>query len=312
MDHRVEVVIINWNTKQLLDECLASVYEHGCAYSFQVTVVDNASSDGSPEMVEEKYPQVHLIRNTQNVGFAKANNQAFASSQADYYLLLNSDTFVTAQALTALIDAMENDPTLGALGPELPQPQGTLKAHSCGYLPTIPTVFAHYFGLTRLPFLAPRIKGFHLLPGQVRAKLVEVEWLSGACLVVRRQVVEQCGPLDEKYFMYAEDLEWCQRIARGGWRIGFLPESVVFHYIGASDDQADPSTKWVENLVNFYRRDHSRLHARILALIFAIGLLARGGVAVARYGLTKRRPWRQRSRVLLKSGFKSLSLTRTL
>ncbi len=278
IDIVVSTVIVNWNTKRLLQECLASVYETAGALDLEVILVDNASSDGSVDMVRKLYPQVRLVQNSENVGFARANNQAISLCRGHYVLLLNSDTLVQPGALQKLLQFMEAHPEAGVVGPKVLHPQGRLRTLSAGYRTEIRTAFNHFFFLSRLFPNHPSFRGLHLLVGLHDKVPMRVDWISGAALLVRRRVIEQVGLLDERWFMYAEDKQWCDRIGAAGWALYHVPEAVVLHHFGASSRQGGPTSKiWVQSQHNYFslRPDSSRLRVLAFDVVITLGLLFR-------------------------------------
>ena len=297
----LSIVIVNWNTREFLETCLHTVYAATERLALEVFVVDNHSTDGSVEMVREKFPQVRLFQNNVNVGFAAANNQVLPLCSAEYVLLLNPDTRVLGNALDVLVDFMEAHPEAGAVGPKVVHPHMRLQVLSCGYQPTIRTLFNHYFGLSALFPQVPLFRGLNLRAGAHDDQVREVEWISGACLLVRAAVIRQIGPLSEEWFMYAEDMEWCYRMLVRGWKLYHVPEAVVEHHLGASTDQNKPvSAMWVHSLRSYFvRRDHpSRWRTLLFDSILISGLAIRAALYAGRglVGGTNRSLWRTEAR----------------
>lgn len=250
----LSVVLVNYNTKRLTSEALASVENQ----ADEIIVVDNASRDGSVEMLQEwqaRDPSRHLLMlNPENLGFAKANNQGFEYCKGKYVLLLNTDTLVPESALERIVDWMEQHPDYGGCGPKLAYPDGALQHSPCRD-PNLWMFVVRFLGLKHLlPSKKMRgmaIKYFGFLLGDtVRSYLdpvgqavpaESVESLSGAALMVRKCVIDQVGGLDEGYFMYLEDSEWCIRIRNHGWKLGFVNDVTILHYAGAS--YSDRSSK---------------------------------------------------------------------
>lgn len=227
-DPQLSVIIVNWNTRELLAQCLASVYAYPPDGEFDVWVVDNASSDGSAAMVRERFPQVHLIENTENVGFARANNQAIRASAGRYVLLLNSDAFVRPGALGSLLAFMEVQPDAGAVGPRLLDVDGVLQP-STHPMTTCWREGWHLLHLDALRRLS--VYDMHAWPTD-QARRVDV--VSGACMALRRDALAEVGLLNEDFFMYAEEVDICHRLARAGWHAYWLPQAEVVHLGGAS------------------------------------------------------------------------------
>ena len=218
------IIIANWNAQDLLDQCLQSVYAAVSDLSCEVIVVDNGSTNGSATMVQDRFPDVRLIRNQENRGFAQANNQGINISTGRYVLLLNSDTIVSPDAVEQMVRFMDAYPDLGALGAELRNSDGSLQPSWAQF----PTLLSEMIG-----------RNFRVRRPFADGRAYLVDWVGGACLMVRRQSVEQVGLLDERLFMYSEETDWCYRMAQAGWQIGYLPGARVLHFGGASSRQED-------------------------------------------------------------------------
>ena len=229
----LSIIILNYKTRQLTLDALESVYQSELIYSYEVILVDNASSDGVIAAAQALYPQIVCIENQENVGFARANNQAIRIAQGRYVLLLNSDTIVHRNTLDIMLDFVEEHPTVGACGCKIVLPDGSLdKACKRGF-PTPMASFYYAFGLSRLFPNVPRFNGYqlgHLDPDSSQS----IDCLVGAFMLVRHSVIDQVGMLDEKFFMYGEDIDWCYRIKQAGWQIHYHPEAEIIHYKGAS------------------------------------------------------------------------------
>ena len=231
---RVSIVIINWKTPELLARCLDSIAQNDRGHDdFELLIVDNDSADGSVEMLRERYPHVRLTVNDDNVGFSKACNQVIPEGRGTYILLLNPDTVVEKDAISTMADYLESHADVGAVGPRVLNSDGTLQL-ACRR--SFPDPLAAFFRLTYLSFLFPNSKTMarynmtHADPDQE----LEVDALSGSCMMVRRQLAERIGPLDEDIFMFGEDIDWCWRIKELGFKVMYIPDSVVFHEHGAS------------------------------------------------------------------------------
>ncbi len=297
----LSIVIVNWNTRDLLRDCLQTVFAGSRRLSLEVFVVDNDSVDGSAEMVQEQFPQVRLFRNNTNVGFAAANNQVLPLCSAEHVLLLNPDTRVLDDALDLLVRFMEDHPEAGAVGPKVIHPDMRLQVLSCGYQPTIRTLFNHYFGLSALFPERSFFRGLNLRLGVHDDRIRPVEWISGACLLVRAAAIRQVGPLSEEWFMYAEDMEWCHRMAIRRWKLFHVPEAVVEHRLGASVDKNKPvSVMWVRSLRSYFiRRDRpSRWRRFLFDAILVSGLAMRATLYAGRgfLGGQNKALWRSEAR----------------
>lgn len=229
----VSILVVNYNTCQLTVDCLRSVYASKTEYRYEVILIDNNSSDDSVAVISEQFPQARLIENTQNTGFAKANNQGMEIAQGRYILLLNSDTIVQQDTLQTMVAFMDNNPLTGAAGCKVILPNGSLdKACRRGF-PTPSASFYYAFGLSKLFPDNPRFNQYQLGyrdPDQE----YPVDCLVGAFMLVRRETVEQVGGLDEDFFMYGEDIDWCYRIKQAGWGIHYYPRTQIIHVKGGS------------------------------------------------------------------------------
>ncbi len=237
------IVIVNYNTRDLLRACLRSVYGSEGNFSYHITVVDNASGDGSVEMVRDEFPQTRIISTPKNGGFAYANNIGLRSygfgqnhpieELPRYALLLNPDTEVTPTALAEMLALMETRSDIGASGPRLILPDGRLDKACRRAFPS-PTSFIYRgLGLSKLFPRHPRFAQYNLtyLPEDQET---EVDSVVGAFMLVRREALEAAGLLDESFFMYGEDLDWAWRIKQAGWKIWYYPKVIVYHHKGAA------------------------------------------------------------------------------
>ena len=232
----LSAVIVNYNTSALLIETLTFLKKALADKSLiesEIIVVDNGSSDDSVTKVKKLFPEVNLITNKVNRGFAAGNNQGIKTSRGRFILLLNSDTRPTRDFLKTLLKEQENIPDIGIAGPRLLNIDGSLQP-SAGFPPSPLKVFFWLFFLDDLPFLWPVLKPYHLNDPSFYKKRREVGWLTGACLLVKKEAIEKTGYLDEQIFMYGEEVEWCLRMKQAGYRIVFCPDSIVYHHKGGS------------------------------------------------------------------------------
>lgn len=229
----LSVVIVNWNTRPLLAACLQSVQAAALHVDggVEVIVVDNASADGSAAALSGEYPWVHLIANTWNRGFAAANNQGIEVSTGRYLLLLNPDTEVSEDALALMIDFMDANPKVGGTGPLLTGEDGRLQQSST----PLPTLAGEFWRLFHLESLAP-VTSYPLEKWRNGGPR-RVETVQGACFMIRHDVVRQIGALDERFFIYTEEVDFCRRMRDAGWELYWLPGVTVLHYGGQSTRQ---------------------------------------------------------------------------
>lgn len=233
MTVEITIIIVNWNGGELLRRCLDSVAQCPPHLSYEIVVVDNASTDGSREWLASLGERVRLIANPNNVGFGQANNQAFAATRSPLLFLLNSDAEVHAGAIDKLVAAINEDERIGVVGPRLINPDGTLQA-SVWRNPVTP--FETVTTALRLYRLLPRRLRGELLLGYHwdHSKRRRARMLSGAALMVKRKMVDEVGGFDERFHMYGEDTEWSLRIVRAGWWMIFEPAATVLHHGGQS------------------------------------------------------------------------------
>lgn len=271
----LSIAIPSWNTRELLDQCLASVYQTSDGFSFEILVVDNASEDGSPEMVASKYPQVKLIVNKVNLGFAAACNLAFKHSLGRYFLILNSDTVVLDNALALMIRFMDSHPDAGAAGCRLLNRDGTLQ-RSCSRFPSVLTEF---FDALYLSKLLPKsaVFGSYSMSYWDFDQVREVDFAGGSCLIVRRQAIEEVGLLDEGFFMYTEEADWCYRMWQQGWKVYFYPDAHVIHFGGESARQYGNYilVHLYASRNRFIRKHQGRIAAAVHRLVVMIGAICR-------------------------------------
>lgn len=251
----IAVVIVTYNSRHEIDACLESVFaQTDLPSSPQVIVVDNASPDGTADHIRRRWPQVTLLAERENRGFAAGNNLGLRSTDADRLLLLNPDTIMRPGALAALDVALDRLTKAGIVGPRLLNPDGTLQS-SCR---DFPRLFTDFVGMTE----AHRLPWVHRWLAQRTAAMGDhntqrrVDWLSGACLYVRQAAIDAAGPLDEGYFMYTEEMEWQYRMAQQGWQVWFVPAAEVVH-IGGASTAAVPGPRIVwqyTSIFRFYRQ----------------------------------------------------------
>jgi len=274
----LSIVIVNWNGGQVLLDCLDSIFAHPPVFPFEVIVFDNGSQDGSPDRLETLFPQVYVSRSSKNLGFSGGNNRAFEISRGRYLLLLNNDTLILKDALSVMVAEIERDPHVGVLGPRMLNPDGSLQP-SAGIFPNLMTEFLDQTMLYRF---IPIFKLGNWDYTQPR----DVDWLTGACLMIRREVYKQVGGLDPGYFMFLEDVDWCLRIWQSGWRVRFTPAASIIHLKGHSS-QAILSRMLIEDqrsTYRFVRKHFGKANVWGFRLIASLGVILRsffwGGRAI--------------------------------
>ena len=260
---QLDIVILNYNRGDLLRNCLRSVFASETKHKLGVWVVDNASADNSVAIARAEFPQARLIVNERNTGFSAGNNlalrQIIASGSAEathYLMLLNNDTVVEPDALDRLVEYLEEQPTVGAVGPKLLLLDGSLDLACRRSFPTPTVSFYRMTGLSKLFPRSPRFGRYNLtyLDPDVET---EVDALVGAAMVVRAEVAREVGLLDEQFFMYGEDVDWCYRIKSYGWRIVYDPRAVIHHHKrAASSRRAIPSIRAFYDAMRIFHRKH--------------------------------------------------------
>jgi GT2 family glycosyltransferase len=228
----ISVIIVGWNAKRYLEQCLESLAEAPPSRSTEIFVVDNASSDGSAEMVEARFPNVNLIRGHQNLGFAKANNLAIRESRGRYVTLVNPDVKVLPGCLDALAEYLDRNHIVGNVGPRVLNADMTLQS-SCRAFPTLWNNFCSATGLAAAFRNSRFFSGEHMLffPHD---RTLAVDVLVGCFWMMRSEAINAVGLLDEDFFMYGEDVDWCRRCWKAGWQVVFFPGAEAVHYRGAS------------------------------------------------------------------------------
>lgn len=278
----LSIVIVNFNVKHFLEQCLSSVFNSVGDFSLEVFVVDNASVDNSVEMVQEKFPQVHIIANKDNVGFARANNQALRLASGDYLLLLNPDTLVEPDTFCQCIDFMESHKDCGGLGVKMINGEGQYLKESKRGFPTPATSFFKISGLIHLFPHNKTIAAYYMghLPDD---ETNEIEILPGAYIMLSRQAFEKVGYLDESYFMYGEDIDFSWRIKLAGFKNYYLPSAHIIHYKGESTKKG--SMNYVYTFYNamaiFARKYFSGKNARLYHIVLQMAIWFRAGFSFA-------------------------------
>lgn len=275
---KISVCIVSWNVRRDLLACVESLAIAGRGIETEILVVDNASTDDSVAAVRQRFPEVRLICNAKNRGFAAAANQGLAAATGEYLLLLNPDTLLPPDALAKLLAAAEAHPEAGIIAPKLLNPDGTLQ-ESCRRFPT-PT--AALFRHTLLGRLFPRNRwaAEYVMAEWAHDEPREVDWASGACLLIRRSVYETIGPLDEGFFWGSEDVDYCYRAHKAGYRVLYVPQPAIVHKIGASTNQAQLRTivNFHRSMLRLYRKHMARSRVDVIAI--ALGVILRASLLI--------------------------------
>jgi GT2 family glycosyltransferase len=252
----ISVVIVNWNAKRFLLECLTSLRDAPAARTVEVIVVDNNSTDGSLEMVEAEFSNVKLIKSSENLGFAKANNVGIRESGGRYVSLINSDAKVLGNCLDVLADYMDQHPDIGNVGPKVLNGDMTLQG-TCRRFPTLWNNFCEASGISKV-FKKSAVFTDEHMNDFPHDRELDVDVLVGCFWLVRKEAFEEVGLLDETFFIYAEDVDWCKRCWDAGWRVTFFPGAEAIHYRGgsSSNDPGRFSTEQYKAVLQYWKKHH--------------------------------------------------------
>lgn len=277
---KLSVIIVNYNVRFFLEQCLISVFKAIENIEAEVFVVDNTSTDNSVEMVQENFPQVHLIVNQENVGFSRANNQAIRIAKGEYILLLNPDTVVEEDAFEKCIDFMDANPDAGGLGVKMIDGNGIFLPESKRGLPTPAVSFYKIFGLSVLFPKSKRFSKYHL--GYLKENEInEIEVLSGAYMWMRKSVLDEVGYLDESFFMYGEDIDLSYRITQAGYKNYYFPKTRIIHYKGESTKKGSINYVFVfYNAMIIFSKKHFAKKAKTFSFFINIAIYMRAFMAL--------------------------------
>lgn len=282
----LSVVVVAWNCEALLRDCLASVRARAGDVRHEIVVVDNHSADGTLAMLEREFPDVRVIANGENTGFARASNQGMAAARAPLLCLLNPDTVLTHEGCLAEFKRrMDAFVQIGAAGCRLVFPTGEYQVGDGGHVPTVGAVLSHAFLLARL---APRrFRGLFLQDGAVQPPYGAVGWVCGAFTLVRREVVDRVGGLDPSYFLYGEDVEWGVRLNRHGVLVAYFPDISIVHVQGGTQKKASahPPTRWLDGVGRVFDELYAGRYWRLFRWSLALGFWLRAAL----YGISARR-----------------------
>ncbi len=294
---KLGIVIVNWNVSALLARCLNSIFASNGIESVHIIVVDNASQDDSVAMLQARFPEIELLLNKENQGYAAANNRGLRAMGFGgegevpcYALLLNPDTELPPDALMEMLQFMDERPEVGAAGPKLILPDGQLDLACRRSFPTPSVAFWHFSGMARRFPKSPRFARYNMTYMD-EGKEIEVDSVVGAFMLVRAQAIEQVGLLDEIFFMYGEDLDWAFRIRKQGWQIRYNPRVVVQHVKRASSRHSQRAKReFYRAMWLFYRKHYQASSSTWLHYLIMLGILLQGGWGI----------WREMGKVRIK------------
>jgi GT2 family glycosyltransferase len=299
----VSICIVTWRTKGPLEACLGSIFQTIQGVRFEVLVVDNASRDGTVEMIKATFPLVRLLENRENLGFPKAANRAIEDAGGRHILLLNPDTLLRPEAVERLVHFMDGSSAIGAASCTILNPDGTLQPECRRSFPTLTTEFFELTGLYRV-FPNNRFIGQWRMASWRPRSPCEIQLASGACMMIRREAMEAVGPLSEDAFMFLEDLDYCYRLRQKGWKIYFYPDAEIIHQGQQSTLQVLPRVRALsyDARHKFFRMYYGAGSATILRLMVISAMVARlfvytplsvlvGGAKRRRLRFTLRESW---------------------
>lgn len=304
----LSIIIVSWNVCALLEACLESIVCASTAdYAIQIIVVDSASSDGSDQMIREKYPQVKLLAQPVNLGYTRCNNIGLDVATGRYMLLLNPDTEIIGDALAKMTAYMEANPAVGVIGPHTLNSDGTTQSTRRHF----PTLAVGLFESTWLQPYAPRaILNHHYVNDGADDAIGDVDWVQGSALMVRRETYTQIGGLDEGYTMYSEELDWCKRTKDAGWRVVYYGQAQITHHGGKSSEQvtARKHIHFQESKLRYFRKYHGWASAQVLRLFLLISyvgqIIIEGGKSVLGHKRAMRQERIRTYWAVLRSGLK--------
>ncbi len=277
----LSIIIVNYNTGELIKQTLASIYKYNYDFEYEVIVIDNASSDGSQEIIKRDYNRVILLENDVNAGFAAASNTGIRRAKGRYILLLNPDTLIYESTLKVMLAFMDNNPRVGAAGCKVVLPDGKLD-RACKR--SFPTPLNALFNLLKLDRLFPgsKIFGAYNLTYRDENKTQEVDALVGAFMLIKREVIAEAGLLDEDFFLYGEDLDWCYRIKKAGWKIVYYPETEIMHIKGGSSRNKDNKTirEFYRSMYLYYNKHYKNKYSLLTKCIVYCGIWLKMNVSL--------------------------------
>jgi N-acetylglucosaminyl-diphospho-decaprenol L-rhamnosyltransferase len=268
MDLDLSIIVVNWNVCELLRRCLASIEANRGDLSLEVIVVDNASSDDSVPMVEQEFPQVHLIASRENLGYTGGNNLGLKEAGGRCLLILNPDTEIVGHALEHMVTYLDSHPAVGAVGPQLLNPDGSVQSSRRRFPQLLTAFFDSGTSFSMRWFPNNRFERAYFMADSPDDKVQSVDWLVGAALMIRRKAWQEVGPLDEQFFMYSEELDWCRRCREVGWEVHYLPTAQIVHYEQGSARQTGVTT-WIRvyrSKILYFRKYFGPVWANVIRL----------------------------------------------
>lgn len=280
----LSIIIVNWNAKDLLKDCLYSVYENTKELNYEIIIVDNNSSDGSCEMLKEKFlhkSNFTLIENKDNKGFASANNQAIKIAKGTAVLLLNADTLINENVICKTYECLMGDKKLGVVGCKVLNPDGTLQLACRRMAPRPKDAFFKLFGISRL-FKNNKNLTRYNLTNAPEDEFLDVDSVSGCFLMIKSEVIDKIGPLDETFFMYGEEMDWCMRTKKQGYIVRYCPVGTIIHYKGQSSKKLGTKAtyEFYRAMIIFYNKYNKGESIFLFDWIVYVGIVLLGIIAI--------------------------------
>lgn len=278
----LSICIVTYQACDYLRDCLNSLYAHAPNGEYEIIVVDNHSTDGTIEMLESQFPQVQLIKNPTNNGFTAPMNQALQQAQGQYLLQLNPDTIVHDQALNQLIQFMQSHPKVGICGPKVLNTDGSLQKPCRRGESTPWAVITYFLGLSSL-FPKSKLFGGYLMNYLDEDEINEVDGVAGSCMLLRREVIDQIGYLDERFFAYQEDADFCFQARQAGWKVYYVPTAQITHYGGQGGSRVQPYRsifEWHRSYWLYYRKNLAANYFFLLNWLYYLAMLVKLALAL--------------------------------
>jgi GT2 family glycosyltransferase len=253
----LSIVLVHYRSPDHLLNCLRSIQEDSETLAHEIVVIDNDSGDGTPARLRREHPQIQWIENRSNVGYSRAVNQGIRATEAPLVLVMNPDCEVRPGAIARLARHLREHPEVAVAGPRILNPDGTLEYSARAFPDHLTFFFNRYSLLTRL-FPNNPFSRRYLLTDWDHASVREVDWLSGACLMVRRSAIDRVGPMDEAFFMFNEDVDWCRRMKQAGFGVAYVPDAVIVHHVGASRRKVGAKVIYARHLgmIHYFHKHH--------------------------------------------------------
>lgn len=273
----LSIIIVNWNSRDYLKKCLESIVSQTKGIEFEVIVIDGGSFDGCAEMLAENFPQVHFIQSEENLGFAKANNRAFKTSTGENLLFLNPDTEIESNAFPTLLKSLRELPEAGAVGPHLLNSDRSVQSTS---IRVFPSIISEVLDSDALQKRFPHLRFWNIAPLYENSQAPsEVDAVSGACLMIKRDVFERIGMFSEQYFMYSEDIDLCYKVMKANRKTYYVPGAVVTHHGGGSSSKSDvgifSNVLMLESRFRFFKKTRTRWYCLIYRMSMFIAGVGR-------------------------------------